>query len=53
MDKIKLEDFMCGHADCWKIPKPGDEIYSCSASYDQGVTSERAEANFRWGYPTK
>ena len=29
---------MCGHADCWKIPKPGDEIYSCSASYDQGVT---------------
>merc|ERR1712018_251397 len=38
MDKIKLEDFMCGHADCWKIPKPGDEIYSCSASYDQGVT---------------
>ena len=38
MDKLKLEDFMCGDANCLKIPNPGDKIYSCSASYDQGVT---------------
>ena len=28
MNKVKLEDFACGK--CEKIPKPGDEIYSCS-----------------------
>ena len=28
MNKVKLGDFACGK--CEKIPKPGDEIYSCS-----------------------
>ena len=34
MDKLKLEDFICGAAHCHKIPKPGDKIYSCSACSD-------------------
>ena len=37
MDKLKLEDFMCGDANCLKIPNPGDKIYSCSASYGGDV----------------
>ena len=42
MDKVKLEDLKCSY--CFRIPKPGDKIYSCSVCSDSAIAIKRARA---------
>ena len=44
MDKVKLEDLKCGR--CGKIPKSGDNIYSCSECPGPNGSHYRCEACF-------